>query len=120
MNELLQNLTLKDIGESHRLSDIVRVMEACGSVFAPHEKGGYQGNCVLCDDTESSLRVNWSAQVFACKACDAMGDAHKFVRQYHRFDFARTVEWLVHFAGEQLQYEKGDENGTLQLRLQNS
>ena len=81
------------IEEIKKSVDLVALIESRG---IPLKKNGrsYFGLCPFHDDTNPSLSVNPSTNLWQCFGCSAGGDVIRFVQEYDHVDFKEAVNQL--------------------------
>ena len=76
--------------------DLVALIESKGIPLKKNGKG-YKGLCPFHNDTNPSLSVNPSTNLWNCFGCGAGGDAIRFVELYDKIDFPQAVSQLSGF-----------------------
>ena len=82
------------IEELKRSIDLVALVKSKG---IPLKKNGksYKGLCPFHEDTNPSLLINPSTNLWQCFGCSAGGDVISFIEQYDRVDFKDAVAQLI-------------------------
>ncbi len=93
------------IDEVRNANDIVSVV----SSYINLKKSGsnYLGICPFHSDSNPSLSVSPSKQIYKCFACGAGGNVISFVMDFEGFTFAETIEVLADRAGINLPQNSG-------------
>lgn len=91
---LIPNEIIKDVISKN---DIVEVI----SSYMPLEKHGkdFKAVCPFHDDTNPSLSVSSSKQIFNCFVCGEKGNVITFVQKYENISFTQAVKKLADRAG---------------------
>jgi len=74
--------------------DLVALVKAKGIHLKRNGKS-YLGLCPFHDDTDPSLSVNPSTNLWQCFGCKAGGDVIRFVEMFDKVDFPQAVEKLA-------------------------
>lgn len=82
------------------------------SRFVPLKKTGknFQGLCPFHNEKTPSFHVNPHGGYYHCFGCKASGDLFRFVMDYHKVDFVRSMEILSEHSGIPLQSFKTPED----------
>jgi DNA primase len=80
--------------------------------FVPLKKAGksFTGLCPFHKEKSPSFHVNPQGGYYHCFGCKASGDLFKFVMDYHRVDFVRSMEILSEFSGIPLHIGKSPQD----------
>ena len=81
------------IEELKKNIDIVALIESRGITLKKNGKS-YKGLCPFHDDTNPSLSVNPSTNLWQCFGCNAGGDVIRFVEMFDHVDFKEAVKRL--------------------------
>lgn len=86
--------TYRDYVEAVRgRADIVEIV---GEVVQLRRAGSsLVGLCPFHQEKTGSFNVSAAKQLFFCHGCQKGGDVFKFIREFHRLDFAEAVQWLA-------------------------
>jgi DNA primase len=100
------------IEELKRSIDLVALIESKG---IPLKKNGksYKGLCPFHEDTNPSLSVNPSTNLWQCFGCSAGGDVIRFVEMFDKVDFKGAIAQLSAFSVQRSAKTKNPEPGTL-------
>ena len=74
--------------------DLVVLIESKGITLKKNGKG-YKGLCPFHDDTDPSLSVNPSTNLWNCFGCNKGGDAIRFIELFDKVDFKEAVNRLT-------------------------
>lgn len=97
------------VNEVLQATDIVEVI---GEQIRLERKGkDFVGLCPFHDDSRPSMYVVPSKQIFHCFACGKGGDAIRFVREFHKFEFVEALRFLAERAGIKLEQWKRQDAG---------
>jgi DNA primase len=80
--------------------DLVSLIESRGIHLKKNGKG-YRGLCPFHEDTNPSLSVNPTENLWQCFGCGAGGDAIRFVELFDRVEFKEAVKVLQGLRGIQ-------------------
>ncbi|WP_061223410.1 DNA primase [Leptospira weilii] len=89
-------------------------IESYISRFVPLKKRGknFLGLCPFHQEKSPSFNVSAEKQFYYCFGCKASGDLIRFVMDYERVDFSRSLEILSEYSGIPLQ-EKNSKNAEI-------
>ncbi len=93
------------IDQVRQSNDIVDVINS----YVPLKRSGsnWKGICPFHNDTNPSMQVSQTKQIFKCFACGKAGNVFTFVQEYERLTFMEAVKKLAQRTGIALpQYEK--------------
>lgn len=93
------------IDQVRNANDIVDVVMS----YMPLKKAGsnYRGLCPFHNDSNPSMHVSQSKQIFKCFVCGKAGNVFTFVQEYEKLSFMEAVKKLAAKAGISLpQYER--------------
>ena len=76
--------------------DLIALIESKGIALKKNGKG-YKGLCPFHDDTDPSLSVNPSTNLWNCFGCNKGGDAIRFIELFDKVDFKAAVNQLTGF-----------------------
>ncbi len=78
-------------------NDIVEVIQG----YLPLKRAGstWRGICPFHQDTNPSLNVSQTKQIFKCFACGKAGNVYGFVQEYEKISFIEAVKKLAQRAG---------------------
>lgn len=94
-------------------TDLVALIESKGIMLKKNGKD-YKGLCPFHEDTNPSLSVNPTTNLWNCFGCDKGGDAIRFVELFDKVDFPQAVSQLsVDSRQLAVKKEKTPEPGTL-------
>lgn len=90
----MDNQLIEQIRNSN---DIVEVVQS----YIPLRRAGtnWRGICPFHQDTNPSLNVSQSKQIFKCFACGKAGNVFSFVQEYEKLSFIEAVKKLAQRAG---------------------
>lgn len=79
-----------------RVLEATDIVDVVGEFVELKKKGArYMGLCPFHDDRHATnFSVYPRKQCYKCFACDAKGDAVKFLMEYNKMDFADAIRWL--------------------------
>ena len=86
--------------------DLIALIESKGIPLKKNGKG-YVGLCPFHDDTNPSLSVNPTTNLWNCFGCDSGGDVIRFVELFDKIDFKEAVQQLS-VSSNQLSVKKKD------------
>ncbi len=87
--------------------DLIALIESKGIPLKKNGKG-YKGLCPFHEDTNPSLSVNPSTNLWNCFGCDSGGDAIRFVELFNKIGFKEAVEQLTGVTDQALFYKEED------------
>lgn len=85
------------IEQVRRANDIVDVIQ--GYLPLKHAGANWRGICPFHQDTNPSLNVSPSRQIFKCFACGKAGNVFTFVQEYEKLTFFEALKKLAARAG---------------------
>ncbi len=89
--------------------DLVALIESKGIQLKKNGKG-YKGLCPFHDDSDPSLSVNPTTNLWNCFGCNKGGDAIRFIELFDKVDFKEAVRQLE---GSKLQTKSRSNAGML-------
>jgi DNA primase len=110
--EEIKMIEKERIEELKRSIDLVALVESKGISLKKNGKS-YKGLCPFHEDTNPSLSVNPSTNLWQCFGCSAGGDVISFIEQYDHVDFKGAIAQLSAFSVQRLAKAKNPEPGTL-------
>jgi DNA primase len=94
---------LTDEQTKGRVLESTDLVELIGQHIALRPKGReFAGLCPFHDDTNPSLYVSPTKQIYKCFVCGAGGDALSFITHYHKMSFPEALAHLAERAGIEL------------------
>ena len=86
-----------------RIKDRNDIVDVIGSYISLKKKGAnYVGICPFHNDTDPSLTVSRSKQIYKCFACGEAGNVFTFLMKYDNLEFPEAVKVLADRAGIEL------------------
>ena len=102
-----------------RVLESTDLVELIGQHIALRPKGReFAGLCPFHDDSNPSMYVSPTKQIYKCFVCGAGGDALSFVTHYHKMSFPEAISHLAERAGIELPKRGGQQGGEGKSRRQ--
>ncbi len=96
-----------------RVQQATDIVALIGDQVALKPRGKeYVGLCPFHDDTNPSMYVVPSKQIYHCFSCGAGGDCFSFVMDYHKMNFADALRHLADRAGIELPAPAAGDSGS--------
>ena len=101
---MIENRSIEDLKTRLDIVDVV------GSYLELKKNGAnFKAVCPFHNDSNPSLVISPSKQIYHCFSCGAGGDAIKFVMEYEKLNYPETIEKLANMYNFSLTYTENSE-----------